>query len=68
MDKKIVFIGIGPETGKQVEYDNALDYGMRNCGLGFLPDAEKAPENKDFKEAFVEWYFSGNWIREEVYE
>ncbi len=63
MGKKIIYEGIGKETGKCVEEDASFEYAMRNCGIEQRPNAESASEFEEFKEAFVDWYFSGNWMR-----
>ncbi len=59
----IVYLGIGRETGKVVPATEALDYALQQCGLAFLPHAEKAPDHAEFCEMLVDWYFSGDWIR-----
>ena len=43
----------GPETGKYVEADRAFEYALKH-----LPD-----EDEEAKKDFVEWFFSGNWIK-----
>lgn len=56
--------GIGPERGKYVDADDALSYAMIRCGItwdvpidGFKPD-----DRAEFEQAFVEWFYSGNWL------
>lgn len=66
MDEEIIYIGIGTNSGKQVDGEDALDYAMRNCGAMFRNNAEDAPEYEDFKEAIVEWYYSGDWIEVKI--
>lgn len=51
--------GIGPEKGEAVPGEEAYDYALDRCLNGY--------EHKEFKEMLVEWYFSGNWIKEEGY-
>ncbi len=63
MGKTIIYEGICTEAGKVVESDYAFEYAMRNCGIELSPDAETAPEFEEFKEAFVDWYFSGEWMK-----
>lgn len=53
------YAGIGPEEGKYVRQDQAFEYALERCLYG----AEE--EVKEFREMLVEWYFSGNWIKEE---
>lgn len=49
--------GIGPEKGKAVPEEEAYDYALDRCLNG--------EEHEEFREMLVEWYFSGNWIKEE---
>ena len=49
--------GIGPEKGKTVPEEEAYDYALDRCLNG--------EEHEEFREMLVEWYFSGNWIKEE---
>ncbi len=56
--------GIGPESGKYVDADDALSYAMIRCGItwdvpidGFDPDVRD-----EFEQAFMEWFYSGNWV------
>lgn len=49
--------GIGPEKGKVVPEEEAYDYALDRCLNG--------EEHEEFREMLVEWYFSGNWIKEE---
>ena len=45
--------GVGPEDGKIVDDDVAFKYALERCENG----------TKEEKEEFVEWFYSGNWIR-----
>lgn len=47
------FVGIGPETGKRIEEDFALGYAM-----------QRIMQSEEEQKAFVEWFFSGNWVKE----
>lgn len=53
------YIGIGPEEGNYVPEDSAYEYALKHTFLG----TEK--EMTEFREMLVEWYFSGNWIKED---
>lgn len=50
-----VYKGIAKEEGILVDEDKAFDYALQR--LGQVTEEEK----KDF----LEWYYSGNWIKEE---
>ena len=54
-----MYIGIGPEQGTVVTDEQAFDYALERC----LSGAPK--EQQDFKELLVEWFYSGDWIKEE---
>lgn len=51
--------GIGPEDGTIVNEGDAYVYALERCLGG------KSEEQKEFREMLVEWYYSGNWIKEE---
>lgn len=53
------YIGIGPEDGTVVEDNQAFDYALERC-LNGTPD-----DRKEFREMLVEWFYSGNWVKEE---
>lgn len=51
--------GVGPCRGRFVPAEQALGYALEQTGL-CIRDAS-APENGEFCQAFVEWYYSGNY-------
>ena len=57
--KQMSYIGIGPEDGTVVEDNQEFDYALERC-LNGAPD-----EQKEFREMLVEWFYSGNWVKEE---
>lgn len=53
------YIGVGPEAGTFVPENVAFKYAFERCTNG-------TPEDKEeFREMLVEWFFSGNWIKED---
>lgn len=44
----------------------ALDYVLDKLGIELIPTNDI--EQEEFKEMIVEWYFSANWIEEEIDE
>ena len=42
-----------------VPVDEAYEYALRECLFGSREDKD------EFKQMLVEWYFSGNWTKEE---
>lgn len=54
-----MYIGIGPEKDKVVTEDQAFDYALERSLHGTLQD------QREFRELLVEWFYSGNWIKED---
>ncbi|WP_455438052.1 hypothetical protein [Hungatella hathewayi] len=52
-----VYRGIGPERGICVKADIAFSYALNRCLYG--------PDKEEFRDMLVEWFYSGNWIKEE---
>lgn len=66
-----MYIGVNEETGKNVHEDDAFSYACECCRAGTLEEQETFMElaqhcesMEDFAENLVEWYFSGNWLKE----
>lgn len=53
-----MYKGIGPEAGKIIKEDEAYEYAKLH--LDEMPQEDKI--------LFVKFYFSGNWIEEEINE
>jgi len=58
-----MYIGINENTGIEISEDDALAYASYHCGLSF---ERHTPLTDEAKSAFVDWYFSGNWVKEGV--
>lgn len=67
-----MYIGIGPEAGKKVSDEDAFDYACKR--IFSEPREERVTameifrESGSFQEAeerLIEWFYSGNWIRED---
>lgn len=58
-----MYVGIGADRGKRVYEDEALDYALERCGVVLV---DSTPEQQEFCIALVEWYFSGDWRKEDV--
>ena len=54
------YTGIGPEEGQHVDDNHAYGYALRRCLFGSEED------QAEFKEMLVDWFYSGNWLREET--
>ena len=54
-----MYIGIGPEKNTAVTEEEAFDYALERSLHGTPQDQQ------EFKEMLVEWFYSGNWIRED---
>lgn len=46
-------------TGNFVPEENAFDYALERCLHGTEYD------KREFKEMLVEWFYSGNWVKED---
>ena len=55
----IGYLGIGPEEGIFVPDVNAFRYALERCLNG------TKEEQNAFREMLEEWYYSGNWIKED---
>ncbi|MCI6468164.1 MAG: hypothetical protein MSA90_22205 [Faecalicatena sp.] len=70
-----MYIGIAEESGKTVRKDDAFSYACERCKSGnleeqetFLELARYCEDMDDFSENLIEWFFSGNWVKEEFHE
>lgn len=50
-----MYVGIGPEKGIKVFEENAFDYAMEHM----------KNIDEESKKQFVEWFFSGDFIKED---
>lgn len=57
---KVIYVGLGPEKDTVVEEDQAYQYALERCLHGTPQDRQ------DFKEMLVEWFYSGNWLKEKI--
>ncbi|MDB8711648.1 hypothetical protein [Mediterraneibacter gnavus] len=55
----MMYVGIGPEKDTVVTEGQAFDYALERCLHGTPDDQE------EFKEMLVEWFYSGNWVKED---
>jgi len=51
--------GVGRESGKYIETEKAADYAAEQCGI-VLTDKT----TDEFRNMFVEWFYSGNWMED----
>ena len=68
-----MFVGIGPEKGKKVHDEDAFSYACERINNGTEREQETFMQIMKEAESFymavvtvVLWYFSGNWVYEEV--
>lgn len=68
-----MYVGIGPEKGKKVHDEDAFSYACERINNG--TEREQGTFMQIMREAesfymavitVVLWYFSGNWVHEEV--
>lgn len=64
----VAYEGFSEHEGEYILASDALAYAMNQCGI--VHTGKSSPEQREFDEMLVEWYFSGNWraIREEEFE
>ena len=75
---KVIYKGIGPESGKKVKQEDAFMYAMEQCTTdpvdmqefcdyftGVQYGKATSEELAEFRTDLVEWFYSGNWIKEE---
>lgn len=53
------YLGIGTEAGTFIPAESSFEYALERCIHG-TPD-----DKKEFREMLVEWFYSGNWVKEE---
>ena len=69
MEKKYQYREI--RTGKIVEDFMAESYALDKLGITITPrgkNGEMTLEQMEYKETITDWYFSGNWVKEEIKE
>lgn len=57
-----MYVGILKEDGIEVPEEDATRFALRRC---LTSEDDFSSFKKEFGKDFVEWYFSGNWIKEE---
>ena len=58
----IAYRGIGPECGRTVLADKALNYAMERCGIRPSAAPGSPVDEDEFQQMFLEWFYSGNWL------
>ena len=53
------YTGIGIEHGKHVDMEDAADYAAEQCGIQLT-----GKTTDEFRNMFVEWFYSGNWVED----
>lgn len=66
-----MYIGVNKEAGFRVNEEDAFSYACERCLKGtieeqetFLELAKRCEDMADFAERLVEWFYSGNWVKE----
>lgn len=55
-----MYIGICKEAGRIIQQEDALEYALMRCMT-----TDKEEFVKEFGQEIEEWFFSGNWIKEQ---
>lgn len=63
MSKELCYVGFATEKGVIVPVEVALEYAMERCISN--EDDRKAFE-QEFGQPIVEWFYSGNFVKESV--
>lgn len=69
MEKKYEYVEIS--TGERIEDCMASDYALDKLGITVTPRGENGEmtlEQMEYIETITDWYFSGNWVKEEIKE
>ena len=67
MEKKYEYVEIS--TGERIEDCMASDYALDKLGITVTPRGENGEmtlEQMEYIETITDWYFSGNWVKEEI--
>nr|CAJ1761711.1 hypothetical protein AUSP0088_00012 [uncultured phage] len=70
-----MYIGVNAEAEKKVLEEDSFSYACERCRAGdlemketFLEIAKHSEDMENFAETLIEWFYSGNWIKEENYD
>lgn len=64
-NKPLYYVGVFSNQGKKIPRESGLSYAMEQCGI-VLTNEFNEDDRKEFTKDFEQWYFSGNWVLEEV--
>lgn len=66
-----MYIGVNVEDGKKVLEEDSFSYACDRCLTGdlemketFLEIAKHSEDIENFAETLIEWFYSGNWVKE----
>lgn len=66
-----MYTGINAEVGEKVMEEDAFSYACERCRDGdlemketFLEIAKHSEDMENFAETLIEWFYSGNWVKE----
>ena len=69
-----MYVGVNKEAGKKVLKEDSFSYACERCRDGdlemketFLEIAKHSEDMENFAETLIEWFYSGNWVKEENY-
>lgn len=61
----VTYVGIGPNKGVRVAGEDALGYALAACGIRV---ATRTALTEEFEAMLTEWFYSGDWMKEEQHE
>ena len=62
-ETEVGYRGIGENSGTFIPAEAALSYAKERCGIKDIDSS--APDAQEFCEMLVEWYFSGEWVKQD---
>ena len=69
-----MYVGVNKELGHVVQAEDVFSYACERCLKGtieeqdtFLEIAKHSEDIENFDETLIEWFYSGNWVKEENY-
>ena len=63
MSKELCYVGFATEKGVIVPVDDSLEYAMERCKSN---ENDRKAFEQEFGQEIVEWFYSGNFVKENV--
>ena len=63
MSKELCYVGFATEKGVIIPVEDALEYAMERCKSN---EDDRKEFEQEFGQEIVEWFYSGNFVKESV--